>query len=154
MPIAHILLFSRTFNKSSFWFLWPAIALRDSEGSCPEAFRDLLQKWTKALMSTVSQAENHRQPQEGRWSLSLWMLAMASLGLEHFKQFLSFWGKVPGAWREAQWILKALSKPYNGFFQKTRGPLKRWKLKEGTQRQAELQMPPEQVIIIHKVQRW
>lgn len=79
---------------------------------------------------------------------------MASLGLEHFKQFLSFWGKVPGAWREAQWILKALSKPYNGFFQKTRGPLKRWKLKEGTQRQAELQMPPEQVIIIHKVQRW
>lgn len=33
-----------TFNKSSFWFLWPAIDLRDSEGSCPEAFRDLLQK--------------------------------------------------------------------------------------------------------------
>lgn len=67
----------------------------------------------------------------------------AGQGLEHHKHFpiLFFWRKVPGAQREAQWIMKALSKLCDWILPRTRGaPLKRWKLKEGKQRQVELQM--------------
>lgn len=56
------------------------------------------------------------------------ILVTAGQGLEHHKHvpILFFWKKVPGAPREAQWIMKALRKLYNRVLPRTQGaPLKR-----------------------------